>query len=152
MSECKPVTTPLSTSDKLSIHEGTPLCPNDATQYRSIVGALQYLTLTRPDMAYSLNKVCQFLHAPTTIHWAAVKRILRYLKQYTKLGLKIHRSTSTLVSAFPDEEAQMTGDHLEALLCFWGPILCHGVPESKVQYHGLVRSLSTRLWPMLLQR
>ena len=80
MSECKPVTTPLSTSDKLSIHEGTPLGPNDATQYRSIVGALQYLTLTRPDLAFAVNKVCQFLHAPTSVHWTSVKRILRYVK------------------------------------------------------------------------
>jgi hypothetical protein len=58
MSECKPVATPLSTSEKLSRHEGTPLGPNDATKYRSVVGALQYLTLTRPDIAYSVNKVC----------------------------------------------------------------------------------------------
>jgi histone deacetylase 1/2 len=52
---------------------------HDATRYRSIVGALPYLTLTRPDIAYSVNKVCQFLHAPTTVHWATVKRIIRYL-------------------------------------------------------------------------
>lgn len=80
MSDCKPVATPLSTSEKLSAFEGTPLGVNDATRYQSIVGALQYLTLTRPDIAFSVNKVCQFLHAPTTVHWAAVKRILRYLK------------------------------------------------------------------------
>ena len=78
--------------------------PNDATNYRSIVGALQYLTLTRPDIAFSVNKVCQFLHAPTTIHWTAVKRILRYVKQCTGLGLKIHKSSSTLVSAFLDAD------------------------------------------------
>ena len=78
--------------------------PNDATNYRSIVGALQYLTLTRPDIAFSVNKLCQFLHAPTTIHWAAVKRILRYVKQCTGLGLKIHKSSSTLVSAFSDAD------------------------------------------------
>jgi hypothetical protein len=47
--------------------------PNDSTQYRSIVGALQYLTLTRPDISFAVNKVCQFLHSPTTIHWTAVK-------------------------------------------------------------------------------
>jgi hypothetical protein len=46
MSECKPVATPLSTSEKLSHHEGTPLGSNDVTKYRSVVGALQYLTLT----------------------------------------------------------------------------------------------------------
>jgi hypothetical protein len=108
MSGCKPVATPLSTSEKLSVHEGTPLGPDDATNYRSVVGALQYLTLTRPDIAFSVNKVCQFLHSPTTIHWAAVKRILRYIKSSIKLGIKIRRSNSTLVSAFSD--ADWAGD------------------------------------------
>ena len=44
MHTCKPINTPLSTTEKLSVHKGTPLGPNDATQYRSVVGALQYLT------------------------------------------------------------------------------------------------------------
>jgi len=68
MKDCKPMTTPLSSSEKLSLHEGSLLGSIDATNYRSVVGALQYLTLTRPDISYSVNKVCQFLHAPTTSH------------------------------------------------------------------------------------
>ena len=58
MHTCKSAPTPLSTSEKLSLTDGTPLGPDDITQYRSIVGALQYLTLTRPDLAFSVNKVC----------------------------------------------------------------------------------------------
>ena len=108
MTTCKPVSTPLSTLEKLSVHEGEPLGPNDATQYRSIVGALQYLTLTRPDISFSVNKVCQFLHAPTMILWAAVKRLLRYLKHTMKLGLQISKSSSLLVSGFSD--ADWAGD------------------------------------------
>jgi hypothetical protein len=100
----KSVASPLSTSEKLSIHEGTPLGAKDATNYRSVVGVLQYWTLTRPDIVFPLNKVCQFLHAPTTVHWAVVKRILRYVKQSSKLGLKIRKSDSTLVSAFSDAD------------------------------------------------
>jgi histone deacetylase 1/2 len=104
MSQCKPVNSPMSTSEKLSRYEGSILGPKDATNYRSVVGALQYLTLTRPDISFAVNKVCQFLHAPTTVHWAAVKRILRYLKQTTNVGLKIGRSSSLLVSAFSDAD------------------------------------------------
>jgi len=104
MAHCKPVNTPMVTHEKLSLHVGTLLGENDATKYRSIVGALQYLTLTRPDISFAVNKVCQFLHAPTTVHWEAVKRILRYIKQCTSLGLKIHRSASTLVSGFSDAD------------------------------------------------
>jgi histone deacetylase 1/2 len=104
MSDCKSVNTPMSTSEKLSVHEGDLLGPSDATQYRSMVGALQYLTLTRPDISFAVNKVCQYLHAPTTVHWSAVKRILRYVKHTMKLGLKIGKMSSLLVSGFSDAD------------------------------------------------
>jgi hypothetical protein len=70
MKNCAICLTPLSALEKLSIKEGDPLGPEDGTRYTSIVGALQYLTLTRPDIDLSVNKVCQFLHAPTTAHYS----------------------------------------------------------------------------------
>jgi hypothetical protein len=60
------------------------------------------LTLTRSDLAFAVNKVCQFLHAPINEHWATVKRILRYVKGCTKVGLKIVKNSSLLVSVFSD--------------------------------------------------
>ncbi|KAK1630109.1 hypothetical protein QYE76_004424 [Lolium multiflorum] len=51
---------------------------SDAPLYRSIVGALQYLT-TRPELQYAVQQVCLHMHAPRDAHWAAVKRILRYV-------------------------------------------------------------------------
>jgi histone deacetylase 1/2 len=57
MLDCKSAPTLLSASEPLSLHEGTPLGPDDSSQYRSIVGALHYLTLTRPDLSFSVNKV-----------------------------------------------------------------------------------------------
>jgi histone deacetylase 1/2 len=88
------------------------------TRYRSIVGALQYLTLTRPDISFSVNKVCQFLQAPTDAHWSAVKRILRYLKHTLSFGLTLHGSSSTLLSGFSDadwascpDKRRSTGGH-----------------------------------------
>lgn len=100
----KEVPTPLSSSEKISANEGEPLGPEDITKYRSMVGALQYLTLTRPDISYAVNKVCQYLHAPTTVHWAAAKRILRYIKGTIGTGITFLRSDSTLVSAFSDAD------------------------------------------------
>jgi hypothetical protein len=58
MFNCKPVNMPLSSSEKLSTHVGELLGLNDVTSYRSLVGGLQYLTLTRPDLAFSVNMVC----------------------------------------------------------------------------------------------
>lgn len=104
MMNCKPSNTPLSTSEKLSAFEGTPLSAEDASRYRSIVGALQYLTLTRPDICFAVNKVCQYLHAPTTIHWTAAKRILRYVRYTLGVGLQLTRSPSTLVNGFSDAD------------------------------------------------
>jgi histone deacetylase 1/2 len=104
MDKCKPMDTPMSSVEKLSVHSGEKLGPSDSTKYRSVVGALQYLTLTRPDISFSVNKVCQFLHAPTTSHWSAVKRILRYVQGTVTMGLKLVRSTSMLVSAFSDAD------------------------------------------------
>jgi hypothetical protein len=97
---CKPAITPLSSTGKLSAHEGEVLSLEDATRYRSIVGALQYLTLTRPDISFSVNKVCQYLHSPTTIHWTAVKRTLRFLKHTLRVGLHIRSSPSMTISIF----------------------------------------------------
>ena len=87
MDKAKPVDIPLSTTEKLSITNGTRLGNDDSSKYHSVVGALQYLILTRPDLSFAVNKVCQFLHAPTTVHWSAVKRILRYVRGTVDLGL-----------------------------------------------------------------
>jgi histone deacetylase 1/2 len=108
MDKCKLIDTPLCSTKKLSVIEGSTLGADDATKYRSVVGALQYLTLTRPDISFAVNKVCQFLHAPTTTHWSAVKRILRYIRGTLNLGLKIGVSKSMLASAFSD--ADWAGD------------------------------------------
>lgn len=72
---------------------------SDPYMYRSIVGALQYATLTRPDIAYSVNKVCQFMSAPLDSHWQAIKRILRYLKGSMYYGLLLRPAAQA--SAFP---------------------------------------------------
>jgi hypothetical protein len=63
------------------------------------------LTLTRPDISFSVNKlVCQFLHAPTTTHWTIVKRIIRYIKGTLQVGRTFKRLSSHLLSAFSDAD------------------------------------------------
>jgi hypothetical protein len=104
MTTCKPAPTPLSSSSKFSAHDGVLLSPEDATKYHIVVGALQYLTLTRPDISFSVNKVCQYIHAPTSIHWTAVKRLLHFLKHTISSAFLIRRSSSTMISAFSDAD------------------------------------------------
>jgi hypothetical protein len=104
MLSCKSAPTPMSSSQKLSAHQGEKLGPDDITKYRSIVGALQYLSHTRPELPFSINKVCQYLNMPTTVHWSAVKRILRYISGTLHHGLFIRKSSSPVLSVFSDAD------------------------------------------------
>jgi histone deacetylase 1/2 len=76
----------MSTTDKITIVDRELMSSADATEYRSIVGGLHYLTITRPDISYDVNIVCQYLHAPRDTHWSAVKRILRYSGSQCLMG------------------------------------------------------------------
>jgi histone deacetylase 1/2 len=104
MANCKPVPTPMPSTERMSQHDGSLLGPEDSTKYRSIVGALQYITFTRPDLAFAVNRVCQYLHAPTTVHWTAVKRIIRYLKSTESTGLLIRKKSPLIISGFSDAD------------------------------------------------
>jgi histone deacetylase 1/2 len=99
MQNCRASPTPLSSSKKLTAYEGSPLGDEDSINYRSMVDALQYLTLTRPDISYVVNEVGQY-----TAHSAAAKRILRYIKDTSTVGLTFMRSSSCMVSAFFDAD------------------------------------------------
>jgi histone deacetylase 1/2 len=98
----------MSATDRLSATDGLPLSSDDATEYRSIVGGLQYLTITRPDISYAVNRVCQYLQTPHDVHWTAVKRILRYIRHTPSYGLHLRSAPSACLSAFSD--ADWAGD------------------------------------------
>jgi histone deacetylase 1/2 len=68
MLKCKTATTLMSATDRLSALDGDLHSSDDATEYRSLILGLQYLTITRPDLSYAINRVCQFLHAPRDSH------------------------------------------------------------------------------------
>nr|KYP59278.1 Retrovirus-related Pol polyprotein from transposon TNT 1-94 [Cajanus cajan] len=78
MAEAHGAPSPMFSNCKLS-RSGTDFF-HDPTLFRSVVGALQYATLTRPEISFAVNKVCQFMANPLDSHWVAVKRILKYLK------------------------------------------------------------------------
>ncbi|KAJ0697300.1 putative RNA-directed DNA polymerase [Helianthus annuus] len=104
LTDCKPISTPMSNSHVLLPDDSPPL--DDPSRYRQIVGALQYATLSRPDIAFAVNRVCQFMHAPTENHWSAVKRILRYLNGTINMGLWIRHNTGYRLQAFSDSHWQ----------------------------------------------
>lgn len=108
----KSVPTPMVVFEKRSSVSVDLLDADAATRYRSIVGRLQYLTLTRPDIAFSTNKVCQYLRSPTSYHLSAVKRIIRYISGTIDYGLWFVCSSSQLISEFSNADwAGCSDDH-----------------------------------------
>ena len=79
------ISTPISSTMSLKLHDGAP--PTDPTKYRQVIGSMQYLSLTQPDISFVVNKLSQFMHCPSTTYWFAIKRVLRYLKGTIHLGL-----------------------------------------------------------------
>lgn len=78
MSGCRPANTPMDLNHKLAdTKDGTPV---DTARYQKPLGKLIYLAHTRPDIAFSLSVVSQFMHSPYEKHLDAVYRISRNLK------------------------------------------------------------------------
>ena len=102
MSECKTCTTLVDTNPKLSIVIGPPV--HDAFNYRSLASALQYLTFTRPDIAYVVQQVCLYMNDPRESHLAALKRILRYIRGTLHLGLLIRPSVPSDLVVYSDAD------------------------------------------------
>jgi hypothetical protein len=103
LTDCKAASTPIATTPLLT---STELLSNP-TPYRSLVGALQYATFTRPDITFAVNRVCQFMHKPSPAHLVAAKRILRYLKGTLDRGILFQPGPFAL-TAFTD--ADWAGD------------------------------------------
>lgn len=100
MEECAPMSTPMTTDYKLSKDDESPSV--DATLYRSIIGAILYLTASRPDIMQAVGMVTRFESAPNQSHLLAVKRILRYFKGTLDFGLWYPKSITLTVTTYTD--------------------------------------------------
>ncbi|XP_021741927.1 uncharacterized protein LOC110708128 [Chenopodium quinoa] len=156
MSSCKPSPTPVDTNSKVSATSSTTF--DDPTLYRSLAGALQYLTFTRPDISYAVQQVCLHMHDPRVDHMSALKRIIRYVKGTLDHDLHLYPSSfSTLVSY---TDADWGGCHdtsrstsgycvfLGANLVSWSskrqPTLSKS--SAKAEYRGVANVVSESWW------
>ena len=99
MDKAKPTSNPCSFS---KLTDSTKF--NDSTLYQSIVGALQYLTIARPDISFSVNKACQVMHPPTISDWTNVKHLLSYLKHTISDGLSYSHNSEISLELFSDAD------------------------------------------------
>ncbi|KAD5508965.1 hypothetical protein E3N88_16668 [Mikania micrantha] len=102
MNKCKPYTTPVDLSAKLSATNG-PLF-SDPTLYRSLAGALQYLTFTRADLSHAVQQICLFMHELRDVHFAFLKRIIRSLQGTIHYGIRLVKSPSHSPVAYSDAD------------------------------------------------
>lgn len=102
ISGCKPVETPIDPNQKLGdSKEGTLV---DTSKYQRLVGKLIYLSHTRPDIAFAVSLVSQFMHAPYEEHLEAVYRILRYLKSAPGKGLFFKKTTQQTIETYTNAD------------------------------------------------
>ena len=164
MLECNSINTPMISSCKLSKHGSDHF--QDISLYRSVVGSLQYATITRPEIAYSVNKVCQFMSQPLESHWVAVKRILRYLKGTLNFGLKLypaptHKPLSLQVfcdadwAADLDDRRSTFGSAIISfgpnVISWWSrkqPVVARSSTET--EYRALAQATADALWVQTL--
>jgi hypothetical protein len=156
MANCKPVSTPTDTKPKISCDDGTTL--RDMSWYHAMAGALQYLTLTRPDIAYAVQQVCLHMHAPRDMHLVLLKRVLRYLKGTTTHGLQLHRAKTPTITAYsnadwagcPDTRRSMSdfcmflGDSLVSWSSKHQTMVSRS--SAKAEYRGVTNAVAECTW------
>jgi len=161
MAESKPYRAPCTAGSKMSKYDGEVLL--DPTEYRTIVGALQYVTLTRPDIAYSVNQLCRHMHVPTYVHFTAAKRVLRYLKgtltsglHYCKGPIHLNAYCDADWAGNPDDRRSTTGYgvFLGPNLISWSAKKQHIVSRSSTEAENRSLSLtaSELFWLRMLMR
>nr|GEV60532.1 hypothetical protein [Tanacetum cinerariifolium] len=100
MSKCNPTKWPMDLKLQLTKDEGGKEV--DPTKYRSIIESLRYLLNTHPDLSYSVGVVSKYMQSPKESHYAAMKKILRYLKGTTEYGLKYPKGGNGRICRYSD--------------------------------------------------
>ncbi|KAK3888840.1 hypothetical protein Pcinc_007106 [Petrolisthes cinctipes] len=158
MEDSKPVETPVDPNQKVC--KVTDECTIfDKEQYQSAVGSLLYLSVkTRPDIAYAVNSVTRYSTKPTSQHWKAVKRIMRYLKGTRDLGILYNYNGSTDFVGYSD--ADWAGDIKDRKstsgYCFHlggGPVSwsskkqrCVALSTAEAEYMALASAIQEAVW------
>jgi hypothetical protein len=156
MTDCKPCTTPVDLQEKLAGDSEPPV--EDASQFRSIAGALQYLTFTRPDITYTVQPIFLHMHNPRELHLTAMKRILRYLQGMPDYGLLLRRSSGSDLVVYTDADwagcpdtRRSTSGYVVFLgdnLVFWSAKRQTVVSRSsaKAEYGAIVNGVAEATW------
>ena len=156
LTDSKTVDTQVEFNAHLTPTGGKPL--SNPSLYRRLIGSLVYLTVTHPGISYAVHQVSQYLFAPRSTHYAAILRILRYLKGTLFHGLFYSAQSPLILRAFSD--ADWAGDPtnrrsttsycflLGSFLISWRSKKQTHVARSstEAEYHALADTTSEFLW------
>nr|GEU61258.1 copia protein [Tanacetum cinerariifolium] len=102
MESCDPVGTPMEIRDKLDVYQNRTIV--DTTKYRSMIGAIMYLTSSRQDIVYATCLCSRYQAKPTEKHLKEVKRIFRYLRGTVNTGLWYTKDSGFELTGFSDAD------------------------------------------------
>jgi len=152
----KPANVPLPPNHSLALADGDPL--PDPESYRRLVGHLIYLSFTRPDLAYAVHTLAQFMHIPRIAHWAAALGVVRYLKGSSGQGILLRSQCDLSLSAWCDSDwasCPLTQRSLTGWLVFldgspisWKTKKQHMVSRSstEAEYRSMASATSELKW------
>ncbi|KAI0502061.1 hypothetical protein KFK09_017006 [Dendrobium nobile] len=153
--DCKAAPTPITPVN----HQQKPnLQPHsDPSLYRRLAGSLQYLSITRPDIAYATNRVCQHMQTPTEQDFHDLKRLLRYIKGTLTYGLPITHGSLDLRTYSDADWASDTTDRksVSGFCTFLGPNLISWTVKkqatvakssTEAKYRSLSAAASDVIW------
>ena len=96
--------------ERLKLTKASTAAKVDATLYRSIIGGLRYLVHTRPDIAFTVGYVSRFMEDPREDHWAAMKRLLRYVKGTVDQRIVFPKTGGSRLQLTVFSDADMAGN------------------------------------------
>jgi hypothetical protein len=156
MTACSPASTPMEENLKLCVHSNQ--VPANKERYQRLVGRLMYLAHTRPDLAYALSVVSQFMHSPSEEHMNAVIRILRYLKSSPGKGILFTKGDNLDINGYTDadwagsiQDRRSTSGYFTFVggnLVTWRSKKQEVVARSsaEAEYRGMAKAICELLW------
>ncbi|XP_028547763.1 uncharacterized protein LOC114578593 [Dendrobium catenatum] len=140
LQDCKSASTPIITAGHSASSNLQPY--DDPKLYRQLAGSLHYLTITRPDLSFAANVICQSMHNPTITDFLKLKRLIRYIKGTQHLGLPISPGSLELTAYCDADWAANTTDRksISGFCTFLGSNLVSW------KYRALSSALSDVIW------
>ncbi|XP_019091092.1 PREDICTED: uncharacterized protein LOC109128703 [Camelina sativa] len=156
MSTCNSVHTPLPQCLDHVFKDTKPF--SEPSYFISLAGKLQYLTITRPDIQFAVNFICQRMHSPTESDFGLLKRILRYLRGTSKMGLHLYKNSPLHLVSYSDSDYAGCKDTrrstfgfcvlLDTNIVSWSAKRQPTVSRSstEAEYHALASTASELTW------